>query len=72
MARRARAQRRRFSTPPRAADGARSSTRSTPRTSVGKNGSIRFICSSLSQKQILLTNFNLPPKNHYLIVSEED
>jgi hypothetical protein len=28
----------------------RSSTRSTPRTSVGKNGSIRFHCSSLSQK----------------------
>jgi copper/silver efflux system protein len=36
----------------------RSSTRSTPRTSVGKNGSIRFHCSSLSQNKFLLTISN--------------
>src|SRR5215510_4408154 len=33
----------------------RSSTRSTPRTSVGRRGSIRFHCSSLSQNRFLRT-----------------
>ena len=40
----------------------RSSTRSTPRTSVGTNGSIRFHCSSLSQNKFLLTISNLSAK----------
>ena len=33
----------------------RSSTRSTPRTSVGRRGSIRFHCLSLSQNRVLRT-----------------
>jgi hypothetical protein len=45
----------------------RSSTRSTPRTSVGKNGSNRFQCSSLSQ--IPAHNFKFSPNNHYPILS---
>src|SRR5262245_48101550 len=40
----------------------RSSTRSTPRTSVGRRGSIRFHCSSFSQNRFLRT-IPIPSKN---------
>src|SRR4051794_18233938 len=45
----------------------RSSARSTPRTSVGKCGSIRAHCSSLSQNRFLLINPS-PNTNQYRIV----
>src|SRR5271169_2693705 len=48
----------------------RSSARSTPRTSVGKCGSIRTHCSSLSQNRFLLINAS-PNTNHYRIVGTE-
>jgi hypothetical protein len=48
----------------------RSSARSTPRTSVGKCGSIRDHCSSLSQNRFLLMNPS-PNTNQYRIVEAE-
>src|SRR5947209_1651023 len=48
----------------------RSSARSTPRTSVGKCGSIRAHCSSLSQNRFLLMNPS-PNTNQYRIVEPE-
>src|SRR6202140_530405 len=48
----------------------RSSARSTPRTSVGKSGSIRAHCSSLSQNRFLLMNPS-PNTNQYRIVEPE-
>src|SRR6476659_2645441 len=48
----------------------RSSARSTPRTSVGKCGSIRAHCSSLSQNKFLLINPS-PTTNQYRIVEAE-
>src|SRR6478672_13369380 len=48
----------------------RSSTRSTPRTSVGKCGSIRAHCSSLSQNRFLPMNLS-PNTNQYRIVEPE-
>src|ERR1700691_6108649 len=49
----------------------RSSTRSTPRTSVGRWGSIRFHCSSLSQNRFLRTIPPLPKTNQDRIVRTE-
>src|SRR5258705_4918609 len=48
----------------------RSSARSTPRTSVGKCGSIRAHCSSLSQNRFLPMNLS-PNTNQYRIVEPE-
>src|SRR6266404_9014913 len=48
----------------------RSSARLTPRTSVGKCGSIRAHCSSLSQNRFLLINPS-PNTNQYRIVEPE-
>src|SRR2546425_12657251 len=48
----------------------RSSARLTPRTSVGKCGSIRAHCSSLSQNRFLLMNPS-PNTNQYRIVEPE-
>jgi hypothetical protein len=50
----------------------RTSTRSLPRTSVGKCGSIRSHCSSLSQNRFLLMNTISSPKtNQYRILGAE-
>jgi hypothetical protein len=49
----------------------RSSARSTPRTFVGKCGSIRDHCSSLSQNRFLLMNPS-PNTNQYRIVEAEE
>src|SRR5215469_2397307 len=48
----------------------RSSTRSTPRTSVGRRGSIRFHCSSLSQNRFLRTIPILFQKRIRIVLSE--
>src|SRR5260370_38273953 len=48
----------------------RSSARLTPRTSVGKCGSIRAHCSSLSQNRFLPMNLS-PNTNQYRIVEPE-
>src|SRR4051812_9625223 len=48
----------------------RSSARLTPRTSVGKCGSIRAHCSSLSQNRFLLINPS-PNTNQYRIVESK-
>src|SRR6266436_3263489 len=48
----------------------RSSARLTPRTSVGKCGSLRAHCSSLSQNRFLLINPS-PNTNQYRIVEPE-
>jgi hypothetical protein len=49
----------------------RSSALSTPRTSVGKCGSIRAHCSSLSRNRFLLMNPS-PNTNQYLLSRQKD
>jgi hypothetical protein len=62
----------RFSTQPNAADDA-TIPRSTPQTSVGKQGSNPLPLLIARPKHIPAHNFNsFPPNNHYLIVSAKD